>query len=203
MRGDNPQSALPSLREGATRHLAAQRMSEEHRMTTTWHTRIDTLRRYLGNHLQMTREAEHTRDNDVRALLRAEFPGNTAPRTREHGPKSLSSKHSSLFASQQRDNKTSTAVTTPACNILHRPLHLKDATPSSTSRPSEDCPQRIRLPETSWSVRYVVWRPTFFRRFTHIPNHQEDTSHDDGHTESSRDEKRFERVPNGFGLQYS
>ncbi|ORC90008.1 uncharacterized protein TM35_000102760 [Trypanosoma theileri] len=42
-----------------------------------------------------------------------------------------------------------------------------------------------------------------FRRVTHIPNHQEDTALDDGRTESSRDEKRFERVPNGFGHHYS
>ncbi|ORC90012.1 TATE DNA Transposon [Trypanosoma theileri] len=69
LRSENPLSALPSVRKGATRHLAAQGMSEEHLMRMTGHTGIDTLRRYLGYGLQMTREAEHAQDNAARALL--------------------------------------------------------------------------------------------------------------------------------------
>ncbi|ORC82963.1 uncharacterized protein TM35_000801010, partial [Trypanosoma theileri] len=125
----HPLYALPSLREGATRHLGTQRMSEEHRMSTTWHTRIDTLRRYLGNHLQMTREAEHAQDNDVRALLRAEFPGNTAPRTREHRPKFLSSKTFVSFDKSTTRQQNINSSNNTSMQYTHWPLHLKDATP--------------------------------------------------------------------------
>ncbi|ORC91165.1 TATE DNA Transposon [Trypanosoma theileri] len=69
LRSENPLSALPSIRKGATRHLAAHGVSEEHLMRMTGHTRIDTLRRYLGYGLQMTREAEHAQDSAARALL--------------------------------------------------------------------------------------------------------------------------------------
>ncbi|KAH9586247.1 hypothetical protein LSM04_002631 [Trypanosoma melophagium] len=69
LRNENPPSALPSIRKGATRHLAAQGVSEEEPMHLTGHTRADTLQRYLDYGLQLTREAETAQDNAARALL--------------------------------------------------------------------------------------------------------------------------------------
>ncbi|ORC88459.1 uncharacterized protein TM35_000173310, partial [Trypanosoma theileri] len=82
----------------------------------------------------MTREAEHTRDNDVRALLRAEFPGNTAPRTRKHRPKFLSSNTFASFdksTTRQQNinssNNTSMQYTSSAtpCEGRHPLLNIE------------------------------------------------------------------------------
>ncbi|ORC85648.1 uncharacterized protein TM35_000331050 [Trypanosoma theileri] len=151
----------------------------------------------------MTRDAERTRDNAVRALLRAEFPGNTAPSTRELGPKFLSSNtFVSLYKTttrQQNINSSNNA------SMQYTPL----ATPFEGRHPLLNIEAVRGLPTAHTAARDFLERAlrcmadNRFRRFTHIPNHQEDTALEDGHTESSRDEKRFERVPNGFGLHYS
>ncbi|RNF02939.1 uncharacterized protein Tco025E_08323 [Trypanosoma conorhini] len=48
LRRQNRNTALPSVRKGAVRFLAAKGMSTEELMAITGHTRIETLRRYLG-----------------------------------------------------------------------------------------------------------------------------------------------------------
>lgn len=70
LRDVNPQAALPSVRKGAARHMAASGVPEEQIMRLTGHTKADTLRRYLGYGLQLTKEAETARANAARALHR-------------------------------------------------------------------------------------------------------------------------------------
>ncbi|KAK7199136.1 Phage integrase family [Novymonas esmeraldas] len=65
----NSSAALPSLRKGAARHLAAHGVPEESLMRVTGHTRVDTLRRYLGYGLQATAEDVAVQDV-VNAALR-------------------------------------------------------------------------------------------------------------------------------------
>lgn len=69
IRKANPKAALPSIRKGSARHMAAHGVSESDLMRITGHTRPDTLRRYLGYGLQLTKEAAAARDSAAQALL--------------------------------------------------------------------------------------------------------------------------------------
>lgn len=60
---ENRQAALPSVRKGAIRHLAAMGVPEADLMRLTGHTRLETLHRYLGYGLPQTREAVTAQDN--------------------------------------------------------------------------------------------------------------------------------------------
>lgn len=53
----NRESALPSVRKGAIRHLARQGVPEADLMRLTGHTRLETLYRYIGVGHPVTREA--------------------------------------------------------------------------------------------------------------------------------------------------
>eukprot|EP00796_Vickermania_ingenoplastis_P012665 gene12665-biopygen9305 len=64
----NSAAALPSLRKGAARALADGGMSEEALMRITGHTRVDTLRRYLGYGLHTTAEDVAVQDSVNRVL---------------------------------------------------------------------------------------------------------------------------------------
>ncbi|KPA75011.1 TATE DNA Transposon [Leptomonas pyrrhocoris] len=74
LRFTNPEAALPSVRKGAARHMAACGVPEEQIARLTGHTRLDTLRRYLGYGLQLTAEAESARANAARALHHDQRP---------------------------------------------------------------------------------------------------------------------------------
>ncbi|KPA73093.1 TATE DNA Transposon [Leptomonas pyrrhocoris] len=65
----NAEAALPSIRKGATRCLAASTRTEEEVMRLTGHTRNDTLQRYLGYGRHLTAEAVIAQDNAARVLL--------------------------------------------------------------------------------------------------------------------------------------
>eukprot|EP00796_Vickermania_ingenoplastis_P011491 gene11491-biopygen8342 len=62
----NRESALPSVRKGAIRHLAAQGVSEEDLMRLTGHKRVETLYRYIGHGLPITKEAVAAQDSAAR-----------------------------------------------------------------------------------------------------------------------------------------
>ncbi|KAK7199243.1 Phage integrase family [Novymonas esmeraldas] len=64
----NSSAALPSFRKGAARHLAASGVPEEALMRVTGHTRVETLRRYLGYGLQATAEDVAVQDGVNAAL---------------------------------------------------------------------------------------------------------------------------------------
>ena len=59
----NREYALPSVRKGAVRHLAAHNVPEEQLLRLTGHTRLETLHRYLGDGRQLTREAAVAQDS--------------------------------------------------------------------------------------------------------------------------------------------
>ncbi|KAG5472330.1 hypothetical protein LSCM1_03729 [Leishmania martiniquensis] len=69
LRRVNPAAALPSIRKGAARYLAANGVSEADLMRITGHTRADTLKRYLGYGLQPTKEAVATQESAAQVLL--------------------------------------------------------------------------------------------------------------------------------------
>eukprot|EP00796_Vickermania_ingenoplastis_P007160 gene7160-biopygen4392 len=69
LRLENRESALPSVRKGAIRHLAEQGLSEDTLMRLTGHKRVETLYRYLGRGLPLTREAVAAQDAVAHAHL--------------------------------------------------------------------------------------------------------------------------------------
>ncbi|KAG5480617.1 hypothetical protein LSCM1_06321 [Leishmania martiniquensis] len=69
LRRVNPAAALPSIRKGAARYLAANGVSEAGLMRITGHTRADTLKRYLGYGLQQTKEAVAVQESAAQVLL--------------------------------------------------------------------------------------------------------------------------------------
>lgn len=75
----SPEAALPSLRKGAVRHLADMGIPESELMRMTGHTREDTLRRYLGYGLHLTKEGAVAQ---VNAGLALQQPNNSDPRHR-------------------------------------------------------------------------------------------------------------------------
>lgn len=62
----NREAALPSVRKGAIRHLAKQGVSEEVLMRLMGHKRVETLYRYLGHSLPVTREGVAAQDDAAR-----------------------------------------------------------------------------------------------------------------------------------------
>eukprot|EP00796_Vickermania_ingenoplastis_P007149 gene7149-biopygen4654 len=78
----NRESALPSVRKGAIRHLAAQGVSEETLMRLTGHKRVETLYRYIGHGLPITREAVAAQDSA--AQVHHPAPSSSAPRRHQH-----------------------------------------------------------------------------------------------------------------------
>lgn len=65
----NPHLTISSIRKGAARHLAQKKVPEEEIQRLTGHSRMDTLRRYLGYGLHLTKEAVMAQDSVGRALL--------------------------------------------------------------------------------------------------------------------------------------
>lgn len=58
-----PGAGLPSVRKGAARHLVASDVPEHDVARLTGHTRLDTLRRYLGYAQNLTTEARAAQEN--------------------------------------------------------------------------------------------------------------------------------------------
>ncbi|KPA85309.1 TATE DNA Transposon [Leptomonas pyrrhocoris] len=68
LRRENPLAALPSVRKGALRCMAANGMAEHELMIMSGHRRADTLHRYLGYGHQLTTEAATAQANASAAL---------------------------------------------------------------------------------------------------------------------------------------
>lgn len=76
LRKANERAALPSVRKGSLRHLAANGIPETELMRLSGHTKVSTLRRYLGYGTQLTVEAERARAN-VGQVLHGHRPPQT------------------------------------------------------------------------------------------------------------------------------
>lgn len=75
----NSEAALPSLRKGATRRLAAWGLPEGMLMRITGHRRLETLRQYLGFGQQATAEDVAVQDSVHAALNRPNTLDRKAP----------------------------------------------------------------------------------------------------------------------------